>query len=49
MSAFAALIVLFNSAIGPIAFAGALVISGLGIGAYWLSFTLSSRPSRSRA
>lgn len=51
MSAYAALIVLFNLSIGPVALAGALLITALGLGAYWLSFTLSSRPAipRSRA
>lgn len=48
MSAFAALIVVFNSAIGPVAFAGAVLLTVLGIGAYWLTFTLSSRSSKPR-
>lgn len=43
MSTYAALIVLYNSSIGPVAFAGALLITALGIGGYWLTFTLSSR------
>ena len=47
MSAFAALIVLYNSTVGPVAFAAALAVTALGIGAYWLTFTLSSRRSKS--
>jgi fluoride ion exporter CrcB/FEX len=49
MSAFAALIVIYNSAVGSLALAGALAVTALGIGAYWLTFTLSSRQSKASA
>ena len=49
MSAFAALIVIYNSAVGSLALAGALAVTALGIGAYWLTFTLSSRRSKASA
>lgn len=46
MSAFATLIILFDSAIGPVAFAYALLVTALGLGAYWLAFVVSRRRSR---
>jgi len=49
MSAFAALIVVFNSAIGLVAFAGALLITALGLGAYWLTFNLAAHRSEPRS
>ena len=49
MSAFAALIVVFNSAIGLVAFAGAILLTALGLGAYWLAFAISSRSSKPRS
>jgi fluoride ion exporter CrcB/FEX len=46
MSGFASLIVLYAQGIGPVTFALALVITGLGLGAYWLAFVASRAASR---
>ena len=46
MSSFAALIVLYTQGIGWSAIAFALLITGLGLGAYWLAFKISRDRSR---
>ena len=46
MSSFAALIVLYTQGIGWIAIAFAMLITGLGLGAYWLAFKISRDRSR---
>ena len=47
MSSFAALIVLYTQAIGWISIAVVLLVTGLGLGCYWLAFVVSRAKTRS--
>jgi fluoride ion exporter CrcB/FEX len=47
MSGFAALIVLYTQGIGPIAILFALLVTVLGLGAYWFAFVISRSIQRS--
>lgn len=46
MSSFAALIVLYTQGIGWVAIVGTLLITGLGLGAYWFAFVISRSKNR---
>ena len=46
MSSFASLIVLYTKFIGVAAIAGALLVTALGLGAYWLAFKISREKAR---
>ncbi len=46
MSSFAALIVLYTQGIGWGAIIGTLLITGLGLGAYWFAFVISRSKNR---
>lgn len=46
MSSFAALIVLYTQGLGWVAIVAALLVTVLGLGAYWFSFTTSRKQSR---
>lgn len=47
MSGFAALIVLYTQGIGVVAIAFALLITALGLGAYWFAFVISRSRTKS--
>ncbi|MFM2031207.1 MAG: hypothetical protein RI927_827, partial [Actinomycetota bacterium] len=47
MSGFAALIVLYTQGIGVVAIAFALLITVLGLGAYWFAFVISRSLTKS--